>query len=85
MLPQGFLGYYELFGVVTHKGRDSRSGHYISFVRSSAPGATGASEWLVFDDESVSTTDTKTVTDRLKGGGDDDMAYMLFFRAKVGE
>ena len=85
LLPPGFLGYYELFGVVTHKGRDSKSGHYISFVRSSAPGAAGASEWLIFDDETVMTTDTRTVTDRLKGGGDDDMAYMLFFRAKAGE
>ena len=36
------------------------------------------------DTETVS-TDTRTVTDRLKGGGDDDMAYMLFFRAKAGE
>ena len=78
-LPQGFLGYYELFGVVSHKGRDSRSGHYISWVRKSG------ADWLIFDDDSVVATDTKTVVDKLKGGGDDFMAYLLFFRAKSGE
>jgi ubiquitin carboxyl-terminal hydrolase 14 len=79
LLPAGFLGYYELFGLVTHKGRDSKSGHYISWVRQSG------SNWLIFDDDNVTPTDTKTVTDRLKGGGDDFMAYMLFYRAKSGE
>ena len=79
LLPSGFLGYYELFGLVTHKGRDSKSGHYISWVRQSG------ANWLIFDDDNVTPTDTKTVTDKLKGGGDDFMAYMLFYRAKSGE
>lgn len=67
----------ELFGVVTHKGRDSSSGHYIAWVRKSH----GGKEWLLFDDDSVTETDTETVTTRLKGGGDEHMAYMLFYRA----
>jgi ubiquitin carboxyl-terminal hydrolase 14 len=81
MLPAGFMGYYELFGIVTHKGRDSSSGHYIAWVRKEE----GSADWLIFDDESVTPTDTKTVMERLKGGGDDFMAYQLLYRAKSGE
>jgi hypothetical protein len=72
-----FQGSYELFAVVTHKGRDSSSGHYMGWVRK----AKASSEWLVFDDDSVSPTDTETVMTRLKGGGDEHMAYLLLYRA----
>lgn len=41
------------------------------------------SKWLVYDDDTVSETDTEYVTTTLKGGGDDHMAYMLFYRAKA--
>ncbi len=63
---------------MTHKGRDSSSGHYMGWVR--RVGGT-KDDWLVFDDDSVSPTDTETVVSRLKGGGDEHMAYMLFYRA----
>lgn len=33
-LPRDFDATYELFGVVTHKGRSSDSGHYIGWVKS---------------------------------------------------
>jgi ubiquitin carboxyl-terminal hydrolase 14 len=71
-----FTGAYELYGVVSHKGRDSSSGHYIAWVRS------GGDKWLVFDDEAVEETSTETVVGRLKGGGDDFTAYILLYRAK---
>ncbi len=74
-LGPNFRGQYELFGVVSHKGRDSSSGHYMGWIRQSGK------EWLVFDDDSVSPTDTDTVMTVLKGGGDEHMAYMLFYRA----
>ena len=32
-LPADFQGKYELFAVVTHKGRDSDGGHYMGWVR----------------------------------------------------
>jgi ubiquitin carboxyl-terminal hydrolase 14 len=32
-LPKNFQGYYELFGVVTHKGRDADGGHYMGWVK----------------------------------------------------
>lgn len=35
MLPHGFTGSYELFAVVTHKGRSADSGHYMGWVRRS--------------------------------------------------
>jgi hypothetical protein len=38
----------------------------------------------VFDDDHVSETSTEYVVSHLKGGGDDHMAYLLFYRAKGG-
>jgi hypothetical protein len=67
----------ELFAVVTHKGRSADSGHYMAWVRREG------ARWLVFDDDAVSETDTEYVTTTLKGGGDDHMAYLLFYRAKA--
>ena len=32
-LPAGFQGIYELFAVVTHKGRSADSGHYVAWIR----------------------------------------------------
>lgn len=43
-----FRGVYELFGVVTHKGRASNSGHYIGWVKQ------GPDNWICFDDEHAS-------------------------------
>ena len=39
--------------------------------------------WLVFDDEDVSECKTAEVL-QLSGGGDWHMAYMCFYRAKIG-
>ena len=33
MTGENFSGFYELFGVLTHLGRSSDSGHYISWIR----------------------------------------------------
>lgn len=77
-LPADFRGLYELNAIVTHKGRSADSGHYMAWVRA----APGAKEWLVFDDSDVSEADTEYVLTHLKGGGDDHMAVMAFYRAK---
>ena len=74
-LPADFQGLYELFAVVTHKGRSADSGHYMGWVRSSGD------NWHVFDDDEVSPCTTENVL-QLKGGGDRDSAYLTFFRAK---
>lgn len=86
-LPADFLGYYELFALVTHKGRSADSGHYIAWVRRSATGRrdpADAGKWLVFDDDNVGEVDTEYVTSHLKGGGDDHTAYLAFYRARAG-
>merc|ERR1711881_622107 len=43
-------GYYELYGVLTHKGRSSSSGHYVAWTR---PDPT-KDDWFLFDDDNVS-------------------------------
>ena len=69
----------ELYAVVSHKGRSSDSGHYMGWVRRES----GKPGWLVFDDDEVSETTSEYVASHLKGGGDDHMAVMLFYRAKA--
>lgn len=101
-LPKAFRGLYELYAVVTHKGRSADGGHYIGWVRQkggscrrwphavardrcSPPGALRrvgpADDWVCFDDDSVSPCRTEDVM-KLKGGGDYDMAYLAYYRAK---
>jgi hypothetical protein len=75
-LPLEFRGMYELFAVVTHKGRSSSSGHYIGWVRREGD------NWLCFDDDAVAECKTEDVI-RLKGGGDWHMQYLTFYRAKT--
>jgi ubiquitin carboxyl-terminal hydrolase 14 len=68
-------GNYELFAMVTHKGRLADGGHYMGWVRQDGD------DWLVFDDDEASPCKTETVM-QLKGGGDSDMAYLAFYRHK---
>lgn len=89
-LPAEFQGQYELFAVVTHKGRDADGGHYMAWVK--AQSNSGKVEkiaetdeenedWYVFDDDEVSPCKTEDVL-KLKGGGDWHMSYLNFYRAK---
>ena len=66
-------GNYELVGVVTHKGRSSDSGHYVSWIQEKGDA------WLKFDDEVVTNVTIDDVLN-LKGGGDWHMAYYLIYR-----
>ena len=76
-LPPDFQGVYELFAVVTHKGRSADGGHYMGWVKQDGD------KWLVFDDDLVSESDAEFVKN-LKGGGDEHMSYLQFYRAKKG-
>jgi len=81
-LPDSFTGNYELYGVVTHKGRSADSGHYIGWVRQPASDANTTSDlWWKFDDDVVSEVNTADILN-LKGGGDWHTAYMNFYRSK---
>lgn len=68
-------GIYELFGVVTHKGRAANSGHYIGWTKDSKSG-----DWFKFDDDVVTKVKEDDIT-ALSGGGDWHTAYILFYRA----
>ncbi|XP_030068773.1 ubiquitin carboxyl-terminal hydrolase 14 isoform X1 [Microcaecilia unicolor] len=65
-------GYYELQAVLTHQGRSSSSGHYVSWVRRQQD------EWIKFDDDKVSTVTPEDIL-RLSGGGDWHIAYVLLY------
>jgi ubiquitin carboxyl-terminal hydrolase 14 len=75
-LPDEFQGFYELFAVVTHKGRDADGGHYMGWVKADDNG----DNWYVFDDDECSPCKTEDVL-KLKGGGDWHMSYLNFYRA----
>jgi uncharacterized UBP type Zn finger protein len=70
-------GQYELHSIVTHKGRSADSGHYIGWARQEP----GSDYWWKYDDEVVTETTTEEVM-KLKGGGDRDIAYLMFYRFK---
>ncbi|GAX15667.1 ubiquitin carboxyl-terminal hydrolase 14 [Fistulifera solaris] len=91
-LPENFQGIYELFAVVTHKGRDADGGHYMAWVKADNNSSGGKVEkiadtdvdnedWYVYDDDEVSPCKTEDVL-KLKGGGDWHMSYLNFYRAK---
>jgi ubiquitin carboxyl-terminal hydrolase 14 len=89
-LPAEFQGQYELFAVVTHKGRDADGGHYMAWVKAESNGNVVTKladtdddneDWFVFDDDEVSPAKTEDVL-KLKGGGDWHLSYMNFYRAK---
>jgi len=103
-IPPKFRGMYELFAVVSHKGRSASAGHYMAWVRKKggtcsvrlrAMGGVShgwlftvavrcvlaADDWYCFDDDAVSPCKTEHVK-ALKGGGDWDMTYIVFYRAK---
>lgn len=94
-LPEDFQGLYELFAVVTHKGRDADGGHYMGWVKADntdkrkvgkksekiADTDEDNDDWFVFDDDEVSPCKTEDIL-KLKGGGDWHMSYLNFYRAK---
>jgi ubiquitin carboxyl-terminal hydrolase 14 len=94
-LPHDFQGLYELFAVVTHKGRDADGGHYMGWVKADNTDRNGLEkkrekiadsnedndDWFVFDDDEVSPCKTEDIL-KLKGGGDWHMSYLNFYRAK---
>jgi len=70
-------GLYELFALITHKGRMADSGHYVSWVKEDDD------QWLKFDDEKVTYVNNEEIKKLSgKGGGDWHMAYLCFYRSK---
>ena len=73
MVDERCTGNYRLFGVITHKGRSSNSGHYISWIHHKGE------EWMKFDDDFVEKVKEEEIL-KLHGGGDWHTAYYLIYR-----
>ncbi|ORC84736.1 putative ubiquitin hydrolase, putative,cysteine peptidase, Clan CA, family C19 [Trypanosoma theileri] len=67
-------GYYELCGVISHKGRSADSGHYVFWGRPT-------NQWMVFDDENVAPVTEEDIK-RLRGVGEGHIAYVLMYRTR---
>lgn len=91
-LPSHFQGHYELCAIVSHKGRNADGGHYMSWVKSQHQGDLSKKkkmensdeyieDWFLFNDDEVSPCTTQDIL-KLQGGGDYDMSYLNFYRAK---
>jgi len=77
---QNETGLYELYAVLTHKGRDADSGHYVAWTKQSED------NWLQYDDDTVryyKDNDIKQLVGR--GGADWHIAYLCFYRTKKPE
>lgn len=64
-------GFYELQGLVTHKGRSSDSGHYVGWIKHKG-------QWIMCDDDEVHPVTEEDVM-KLSGGGDWHCAYLLLY------
>lgn len=69
-------GFYKLQAVLTHQGRSSSSGHYVSWVRWKG------NEWLKCDDDDVTPVTEEDIL-KLSGGGDWHCAYILLYGPRI--
>jgi ubiquitin carboxyl-terminal hydrolase 14 len=70
-------GLYELFAIITHKGRSADSGHYVGWVKQKDD------FWLCYDDEEVRPVNDNDIKQLVgKGGADWHIAYICFYRTK---
>ncbi|CCW65809.1 unnamed protein product [Phytomonas sp. EM1] len=67
-------GFYELCGVISHKGRTAEAGHYVYWGKK-------GNQWLVFDDDHVAAVSEDDVK-RLRGVGEAHIAYVLLYRSR---
>lgn len=67
-------GYYELCGVISHKGRSADGGHYVYWGKK-------GSTWLIYDDANVAAVSEEDVK-RLRGVGEAHIAYVLLYRSR---
>eukprot|EP00388_Colpodella_angusta_P004037 GDKJ01013714.1.p1 GENE.GDKJ01013714.1~~GDKJ01013714.1.p1 ORF type:complete len:225 (-),score=19.15 GDKJ01013714.1:58-654(-) len=68
-------GFYELCGVISHKGRDADGGHYVAWAKKKAA-------WLVFDDDNVAKVTEQNIADLSGGPPESHMAYILLYRSR---
>jgi len=74
-------GVYDLWAVLTHRGRGSDGGHYIAFVRQSSD----PDDWLEYDDNKVSPKNEEDIKKLSgKGGIDWHIAYLCIYKSRAG-
>jgi len=71
-------GMYELVALVTHRGRDADSGHYVGWVKDHK------GQWLRYDDDVVTAVNSEDEIKKLsgKGGADAHIAYFCLYKSK---
>eukprot|EP01088_Endostelium_zonatum_P003525 TRINITY_DN14733_c0_g1_i2.p1 TRINITY_DN14733_c0_g1~~TRINITY_DN14733_c0_g1_i2.p1 ORF type:complete len:480 (-),score=142.85 TRINITY_DN14733_c0_g1_i2:32-1402(-) len=70
-------GMYELYGILSHKGRSADGGHYVSWVKRE-----DGKGWLCYDDEDVIECSEDKIRDLTgRGGADWHIAYLLFYKS----
>lgn len=70
-------GMYELFAIVSHKGRSADSGHYIGYAKEEDD------KWLRYDDDKVDYINNEEVKKMSgKGGSDASISYILMYRSR---
>jgi len=82
-------GYYELVGIVSHKGRTADGGHYVGWTRL-CKADTGKDkqvkddQWICYDDETTSQWNWKDITgvsmDLMGGKPDTQIAYINIYK-----
>jgi len=79
-------GYYELIGVVSHKGRTADGGHYVGWVKHKKADRkeTKEDQWILFDDEDVTFENWSNMVglsiDLQGGKADTQIAYINIYR-----
>lgn len=70
-------GMYELFAIVSHKGRSADGGHYIGYVKETED------KWLRYDDDKVDYCNNDEIKKLSgKGGSDASISYILLYRTR---
>jgi ubiquitin carboxyl-terminal hydrolase 14 len=67
-------GYYELLGVLTHKGRSSNSGHYVGWSKNPK-----TNQWYMYDDDVVTKVTEEDIL-KLSGGGKMHLRKSFLFK-----
>lgn len=79
-------GYYELIGIISHKGRTADGGHYVGWAKHKKADGKELKDdkWILFDDESVDFCNWKDMTgvsvDLCGGKADTQIAYINIYK-----
>jgi ubiquitin carboxyl-terminal hydrolase 14 len=78
-------GYYELVGIISHKGRTADGGHYVGWtLKKKADKEDKDDQWICYDDETTSQWNWKDITgvsmDLMGGKADTQISYINIYK-----